>query len=119
MKLRKPILVLFSVLFLFAQMYSLAAAIGSASTVVPGTLEDLQDTDLEEIVTVDPFLPSKQVDAKTLQQMQFAIPFLAAIVIYLLRKWSALLSIIESFYLRLTRPRPGHSLWLINRALLI
>lgn len=59
MSFRKLLLTLFLSLMLYAQAYSLVVGLQSATIITPERLEDLQDTDLEDIVTVDPFLPSR------------------------------------------------------------
>lgn len=61
MSFRKLLLTLFLSLMLYAQAYSLVVGLQSATILSPERLEDLQDTDLEDIVTVDPFLPSRAI----------------------------------------------------------
>lgn len=61
MSFRKLLLSLFLSLMLYAQAYSLVVGLQSATILNPERLEDLQDTDLEDIVTFDPFLPSRAI----------------------------------------------------------
>ena len=61
MSFRKLLLTLFLSLMLYAQAYSLVVGLQSATILNPERLEDMQDTDLEDIVTFDPFLPSRAI----------------------------------------------------------
>ncbi len=53
MSFRKLLLTLFLSLMLYAQAYSLVVGLQSATILNPERLEDMQDTDLEDIVTFD------------------------------------------------------------------
>lgn len=71
MSIRRLLLVFFTFITLYAQGYSLVSGIELASSAaealksmqvqekVSGKLEDISDTDPEDIVTLDPFLPSQ------------------------------------------------------------
>ncbi|MBX9942194.1 MAG: hypothetical protein K2Y32_23210 [Candidatus Obscuribacterales bacterium] len=71
MLIRRLLLVFFTFITLYAQGYSLVSGIELASSAaealksmqmqekVSGKLEDISDTDPEDIVTLDPFLPSQ------------------------------------------------------------
>jgi hypothetical protein len=81
MSIRRLLLVFFTFITLYAQGYSLVSGIELASSAaealksmqmqvkVSGKLEDISDTDPEDIVTLDPFLPSQNAFNSTTESL--------------------------------------------------
>ena len=119
----KILLSLITLLILYSQGYSLVSGVYSASTLTP---ERMEDTDPEDIVTLDPVLLTRNKALEGLKNIQTdLVPLflsllcavLAPILLLMTESLKATLSEIERGLLRMVLPRKKHR-WLQNRAIL-
>lgn len=124
MSLKKLFLSIFLCLVVYSQLYSLAAGVHTITTLTP---ERLEDTDPEDVVTIDPFLTSRTDSAHKLVQ---DLPPLAPVHYQALLSLLVFLCIWSAFanrqavcgrWLRQQLPLTprGAPLWLERRHLLI
>lgn len=119
---KKILLSIFLCLVVYSQLYSLAAGVHTITTLTP---ERLEDTDPEDVVTIDPILTSRTDTAhKLVQDLAPMAPLqyqaLLSLLVFLWI-WTAFATrqTLGCWGLQLPVPPRGAPLWLERRHLLI